>query len=345
MSAALPDAFTAGAFTAEVAAWFDRSTWNDPPWTVDDLVAIKGRTTIAVVLPALNEAGTVGDVVRAFLSLTSAGRAPHLVDEILVMDSGSTDATAERARAAGARVIAREDVLPDLAVRPGKGEVMWRALAATTADLIVYVDADLVDVDASLVVALLGPLLTQDRIGFVKAFYERPLRLGGVDAAGGPRSGGGRVTELLARPAIAVLAPELAGIVQPLGGEYAARREVLTEVPFAGGYAVEIGLLVDVVDRFGLDCLAQVDVGVRKHRHRDLLSLGVTATEILLALSRRRRPPETRQGPEGLTLVQFDRDDLGRYRPLAHRIDVADRPAMSGVRIPAAPPGVGPSSA
>jgi glucosyl-3-phosphoglycerate synthase len=314
-----------------VAAWFARATWHEPPWTAEELAARKSGQRVAVVLPALDEAETVAGVVSAFRPLTAAGGADRpLVDEVLVMDSGSTDDTAAVARAAGARVVAREDVLPDLAPRPGKGEVMWRALAATDADLVLYADADLVDVDGSLVVALLGPLLTDPRVGFVKAFYDRPLRIGTPAADDGVRSGGGRVTELLARPAIARFAPELSGVIQPLGGEYAARADVLRAVPFASGYAVEIGLLLDVVDRFGLDALAQVDVGVRKHRHRDLLSLGRTATEILLALAAR-RGAEDRSAPPGVQLVQFERGAQGRWAPETTPVTVADRPPMADV--------------
>ncbi|MGF1663908.1 MAG: glucosyl-3-phosphoglycerate synthase [Kineosporiaceae bacterium] len=327
-----------------VADWFARATWHRPPWTAGELASLKGGRRVAVVLPALDEAETVGGVVSAFLPLTRAGEGSGaLVDEILVMDSGSTDDTAAVARAAGARVVARQDVLPGLAPLPGKGEVMWRALAATDADLVVYADADLVDVDGSLVVALLGPLLTDPGVGFVKAFYDRPLRIGASGADDGVRSGGGRVTELLARPAIARFAPELAGVIQPLGGEYAARTDVLRAVPFASGYAVEIGLLLDVVDRFGLDALAQVDVGVRKHRHRDLLSLGRTATEILLALASRRGegvPP----APD-VRLVQFDREPDGHWTPESAEITVGDRPPMAQVLGMPARAGMGPSAA
>lgn len=339
-----------------VADWYRRATWHTPPWTGAGLAAVKDGRRVAVVLPALNEQETVGGVVSAFLPLTRAqGDAPALVDDILVMDSGSTDATAEVARAAGARVVAREDTLAHLPPRPGKGEVMWRALAATDADVVVYADADLVDVDASLVVALLGPLLSDPAVGFVKAFYDRPLRLEG--SPDGARTGGGRVTELLARPVIAHLAPELSGVIQPLGGEYAARADVLRAVPFASGYGVEIGLLLDVVDRFGLDSLAQVDVGVRKHRHRDLLSLGRTAAEILLAVTARRGVGGgTPASTAPMDLIQFDRLPGHRWRPEVERIQAVDRPPMAEVlaAIPATataaaveeghpPPGVGPS--
>lgn len=321
-----------------VADWYGRRTWHTPAWTVDELLAAKAGRTVAVVLPALDEEATVGDVVRAFRPLCPAGPGERgLVDEIIVMDSGSTDRTAAVATEAGARVVPRESVVASVPVRAGKGEVMWRALAATSADIVVYADADLVDVDASLVIGLLGPLLTVPGVGFVKAFYDRPLRIGGApDPDGGSRAGGGRVTELVARPLLALHAPELGGVIQPLGGEYAARRELLLDLPFAEGYGVEIGLLLDVLDTVGLDAIAQVDVGVRKHRHRDLLSLGVTATEILLAVHTRRGRPAGPGGPAGdrgaaVDLVQFERRPGSSWEHAVGGVRSRDRPPMRQV--------------
>ena len=197
-----------------------------------DILTAKGDRTVSVVLPALDEEGTVGDVVASVRPLLGG-----VVDELVVVDSGSADRTAAAARAAGARVVLRADVLPELAPLPGKGEVLWRSLAATSGDVVVFLDSDLVDPDPAFVPSLLGPLLTEAGVHLVKGFYRRPLRL--------ESTGGGRVTELLARPVIAALRPELSGVVQPLGGEYAATREFLESVPFAAGYGVEIGLLID----------------------------------------------------------------------------------------------------
>src|SRR5207302_11103890 len=164
-----------------------------------------------------------------------------VVDEVVVMDSGSTDATIEVAAAAGARVVEREDVVSHLAPRPGKGEVLWRSLAATSGDVICFVDSDLRDFSPTFVTGLLGPLLTDPAVAFVKATYDRALRTGEVEL----RTGGGRVTELVARPLLAMHWPALTGFVQPLGGEYAARRSLLEQLPFPCGYVVEFGLLVD----------------------------------------------------------------------------------------------------
>jgi glucosyl-3-phosphoglycerate synthase len=219
-----------------IEQWFARRTWQDPAWGVTELVAAKSGRRVSVVLPALDEEATVGAVVAAVVPLTR-GPAP-LVDELVVVDSGSSDRTAQVAAAAGARVVHRTDVLPDLEPVPGKGEVLWRSLAATTGDLVCFLDSDLVDPDPGFVPALLGPLLTEPGVALVKGFYRRPLRLETVEAD----TGGGRVTELLVRPLLAAMRPELAGIVQPLGGEYAGTRELLESVPFAPGYGAEIGL-------------------------------------------------------------------------------------------------------
>lgn len=321
-----------------LADWFRRATFHEPDWTPQDLADRLAGRRAAVVLPALNEQRTVGAVVEAFMPLTQGH--PALVEEIIVMDSGSTDATADVARAAGARVVSREAVLPHVPIRPGKGEVLWRALAATTADLVVYCDADLVGVQPSLVTGLLGPLVTNPAIGFVKAFYDRPMHTSGGpgDTMDRPGTGGGRITELLARPAIAKFAPELAGIIQPLGGEYAGRRDVLTRLPFSSGYAVEIGLLCDIVDKFGIDSIAQVDVGVRNHRHRDLQSLGQASSEVLLSLlARRGNAGVARSGTEealagggarSTGLIQFERGEHGRWQPVVADVEVLERPPM-----------------
>ncbi|MBT0770414.1 glucosyl-3-phosphoglycerate synthase [Kineosporia sp. J2-2] len=276
----------------DVRDWFTRRTWQPVPWTAGELTGLKAGRTVSVVLPALNEEETVAGVVAA---VRAAG---PLVDEIVVMDGGCTDRTAERAVRAGARVVALDQVLPGLEPLPGKGEVLWRSLAATTGDLIAFVDADLVEVGPEVVVGLLGPLLTEPGVQLVKGFYRRPLRLGNTEQ----RSGGGRVTELVARPLLARFEPRLSGVVQPLGGEYAARRELLTRLPFAGGYGVEIALLMDTLRLAGLDAVGQVDLGVRKHRNRDLADLGVMASEILAVVLDR---AGVDAGPLPVDLVQF----------------------------------------
>lgn len=296
-----------------VEAWFATHTWQQPSWTVEELVALKRGRTVSVVLPALNEEETVGDVVGVVRPLLGT-----LVDELVVMDSGSTDRTALVAAEAGARVVRREDVVPWLEPLPGKGEVLWRSLAATSGDLIVFLDSDLVDPETAFVTTLLGPLLEDPGVHLVKGFYRRPLRL--------ESSGGGRVTELVARPLLNTLRPELSGVVQPLGGEYAATRSFLESVPFAAGYGVEIGLLLDVHRIYGLSALAQVNLGVRKHRNRSLLQLGVMSSQIMgTALARCGVPFES--GPQKQTLTQFVQVD-GEWLPDSTDVLVADRPPM-----------------
>jgi glucosyl-3-phosphoglycerate synthase len=300
----------------ELEDWFERRTWQSPSWTVDGLRAAKCGRRISLVMPALNEAATVGAMVTAVLPLT-LGPDP-LVDELVVLDSGSTDRTRELAAAAGARVIRREDALPDVPARPGKGEVLWRSLAATSGDLIVFLDSDLVDFDPGFVPALLGPLLTEPGVALVKGFYRRPLRLETAELD----TGGGRVSELLVRPVLAALYPALSAVVQPLGGEYAATRELLESVPFAPGYGVEIGLLLDTHARLGLDALAQVNLGVRKHRNRSLLQLGVMARQILAAVLTRLGPVDS-----GSPITQF-RQLGGEWLPTSQDVEIRERPPM-----------------
>ncbi|KAA2264040.1 glucosyl-3-phosphoglycerate synthase [Solihabitans fulvus] len=300
----------------ETERWFADHTWHGPQWTVEELVRAKGSRTVSVVLPALNEERTVAAVVAVVRPLLGT-----LVDELVVVDSGSTDRTAAEAAGAGARVVRRTDVLTDLEPVPGKGEVLWRSLAATTGDLLVFLDSDLVDPDPGFVPALLGPLLCGRGTHLVKGFYRRPLRLESAEVG----TGGGRVTELVARPLLAALRPELAGIVQPLGGEYAGTREFLESVPFAAGYGVEIGLLLDAHSRHGLAGLAQVNLGVRKHRNRSLLQLGVMASQILGAALARCGVPR-----QSDSLTQFSQV-AGEWLPDTVEVAVADRPPMREV--------------
>ena len=304
--------------------WFAARTFQEPAWTPSCLTAAKAGRRVSVVLPALNEEATVGAIVAAIVPLTR-GDTP-LVDELVVVDSGSTDRTIEVATAAGARVVRRTDVVSHIPPLPGKGEVMWRSLAATTGDVIVFIDSDLVDFDPAFVPSLLGPLLTLPGVGLVKGFYRRPLRLETTDEES-LEHGGGRVTELLARPLLAALRPELAGVVQPLGGEYAATRELLESVPFACGYGVEIGLLLDTHAERGLDAIAQVNLGVRKHRNRSLLQLGVMARQILAATLHHCGVPDA-----GADLTQFVQVG-GEWLPSATPVVVGERPPMREVRV------------
>lgn len=242
-------------------------------FALDDLLTRKRHqgVTASLVIPARDEEATVASVVGAFLPLHEAG----LLDEVLVVDSRSTDGTTSAARAAGAEVVA--------AIEPGKGEAMWQGLQAATGDLVAYCDADLLDVGAHYALGLLGPLLTQPEVQLVKGFYRRPI----VDSRGGVEEYGGRVTELAARPLLNLHRPDLAQLVQPLAGEWAGRRSLLGSLSFPVGFGVEIAVLLDTHERFGLDGIAQVDLGVRTHRHQSQQALGVMAAEVLGAASRR----------------------------------------------------------
>lgn len=255
----------------------DIRTWDHREFSPERLLEAKAEHHVSVCLPARDEAATIGPIVSSIHS--ELVERWHLVDEVLVIDDGSADGTAVAAADAGARVVTAAEVLPNLGAGTGKGEALWKSLHASKGDLLVFCDADVRDFSDHFVVGLLGPLLLDPRAGFVKGYYRRP-----VDSADGR---GGRVTELVARPLVALLFPELASIVQPLAGEFAARREVLEQVPFVGGYGVDLGLLIDVASRFGLHSLAQVDLGSRVHRNRPLDQLAPQALAVLHAALRR----------------------------------------------------------
>jgi glucosyl-3-phosphoglycerate synthase len=288
-----------------------------PAEAVAEAVLLRGCPA-DVVIPARDEAATIGEIVAAIRRLPAG-----LVRELVVVDSGSLDGTASVAAAAGARVVALSDVLPAHAPRPGKGEAMWRGLAATSAPLVVFVDGDLVDFDARLVAALVGPLLADPALAMVKGCYERvpsdPAR---------PQSGGGRVTELMARPLIGAFWPALAGVLQPLGGEYSARRGLLERLPFRCGYGVELGLLVDTLRLAGAEAIGQVDLGVRVHRNSDLAALGRMAAEVLhTALDRLVAEGRIDDLERSAVLSQPVRIGEGSVHDLIG-VDVAERPPL-----------------
>jgi glucosyl-3-phosphoglycerate synthase len=288
-----------------VGDWFDRNTHHWDDWSLADLVEAKGGQAVSLVVPARNEAATVGDVVtrvREALVDTVA-----LLDEIVVIDSDSTDATYDVATDAGAVVHRAAEVRPDLGTVPGKGEAMWKSLFVTKGEVIVFMDADLLDWDTHFVPGLLGPLLTRAEVLLVKGFYERPFVTAGTEVRAQRASKGdtavpfegGRVTELVARPLIRLLFPELAGLHQPLAGEWAVRRSLFETLSVPTGYAVELAALVDTVREHGLDALAQVDLGTRAHRHQSLRDLSGMATQILAAaLARAGVPTHGEAEPE-----------------------------------------------
>ncbi|MEV6336026.1 glucosyl-3-phosphoglycerate synthase [Nocardia vinacea] len=296
-------------------------TWFQRTWSLPELVDRKGERIVSVVIPALNEQDTITDVIASIRELVGT-----LVDELIVIDSGSTDDTMVRARAAGATAVyTREQALEGLSPRPGKGEVLWRSLAVANGDVIVFHDSDLVAPDPRFVPALVAPLLFDEQLKLVKGFYRRPLAtdpFGDADA-------GGRVTQLVARPLLAALAPELAEVLQPLGGEYAATRDLLTSIPFAPGYGVEIGILIDTWQRHGAPAIGQVDLGTRIHRNRPTHELAAMSRQIVATMLDRFGIRDSGRG-----LIQY-RPDGATWRRTTSTVSLADRPAMSA--LPPAP--------
>lgn len=265
---------------ALVADWLARRTYAAADFPLERLLAAKGASTVSVVLPAREVAQTIGPIVAALVPLRDAG----LLDELLVIDAGSADGTTDVARAAGAAVVQEAEVLAEHGPARGKGDALWRAVHATTGDVVAFVDADSADFDARAAVqGLIGPLLTDADVAFVKGAYRRPLTVGAEVVP----EGGGRVTELLARPLLNLYVPTLAGIVQPLAGEVAARRTLLEALPFPVGYGVEIANLLDALEHAGLDALAQVDLGERRNAHQPLHALSAMAYAVLVAAERR----------------------------------------------------------
>ena len=265
--------------------------------------------TVSVCLPARNEEPTVGAIVTAVRR--HLVEEVDLVDEIIVVDDHSTDRTAEVAQAAGAQVVDAASVLIDHGEGHGKGEALWKSLHASQGDLVVWIDADIVDFDPRFVVGLVAPLVLDPEVDFVKGHYYRPESDG---------RGGGRVTELLARPLLAQFFPELAEIAQPLGGEYAGRRSLLERLPFVVGYGVDVALLVDAARAVGVERIAQSDLGTRHHRNRTLAELGPQAFAVSQAILDR-----AGVRPEGPAILR--RPGRG---PLS--LDLHERPPLISLR-------------
>ncbi|MFD6951742.1 glucosyl-3-phosphoglycerate synthase [Nocardiopsis sp. TSRI0078] len=330
--------------------WFERRTYRSSEWTVEQLVELKRRrgSTVSLVIPARDEAATVGGIVARVR--TALQEEAPLLDEIVVMDSDSTDDTGARARAAGAAVHRVGDVRPELGHHRGKGEAMWKSLFVTSGDIIAFMDADLVEWDTHFVSGLLGPLLTEPGVSLVKGFYDRVLDRSGTageprgagrgPGTGGPDGpgdtdgsgeaashGGGRVTELVARPTIALRWPQLSGVVQPLSGEWAIRRGLFERLSVPTGYGVELAVLVDTALRYGVDAVAQVDLGRRAHRHQSLRGLGAMATELLAVADRR---AGIDHGADSVRIRQFGAGER-RGRPLDSTVSIVERPPAAEV--------------
>lgn len=305
----------------EVHGWLLRRTSSASDWNIRDLTALKGDTTVSVVLPARDERETVGEIVGVIRRDLD-----DLVDEVVVIDSRSRDDTAKVAARAGATVYAQDEILPQLKPLDGKGEALWKSLAVTTGDVVAFVDADIRKFRSCLVFGLLGPMLTDPAVAYVKGCYDRPLD--------GAPNAGGRVTELVARPLLNLHWPQLAGFVQPLAGEYAGRRAALERVPFVTGYGVELGLLVDLLELAGLDALAQVDLGSREHAPQCIEALGCMACHIMLAAwARLKRQGKIEAFHEPTPcLDQFCRCEYG-HDVRTKDVSIGERPPMMTITV------------
>lgn len=272
-------------------------------------ISRKLRGSVSVVIPTRNTAGTIAATVGELMLLAEDG----LVGQVLVIDADSPDGTAALARDAGAEVHSENELVDGYGPCRGKGDAMWRALAAVKGEIVVYVDGDIADFGRHYVTGVVGPLVNPDK-HFVKGRYRRPFRYGESEEP----AGGGRVTELAARPLLARLAPELLSFDQPLAGEVAARRDLLEGIPFACGYGVEITMLLDVWDRVGIGGMAQVELGTKRNAHQSLAALSEMSSEVISSLA--------------ATLERLDRSDTGRIDPFGGTgPDLALRPPFSQV--------------
>ncbi len=320
------------------ARWFrSRSTtWQD--WPLDGLLAAKLRqgSSISLVIPARDEADTLPAIVTT-LRQALMKDAP-LLDEIVVIDSDSSDATADVAEQAGATVYRAREIADEFGTRKGKGEALWKSLFVVTGDVLVFVDGDLTRWGPHFVTGLLGPILADPEVLLVRAAYAR-LR---THADGTVTAGGGRLTELVARPLINLHWPELGGVAQPLAGEWAARRSLMESLPIPVGYGIELSTLIDTASRHGLDAIAQVQLGERAHRHRSDADMALAAAELLaVAESRRAGVDITAIGPVDLPLFVDSGD--GWAQPRARPVTLDERPPFTSLTDPANPGETGPA--
>ncbi|MCU1659212.1 MAG: hypothetical protein JWO57_3868 [Pseudonocardiales bacterium] len=305
------------------AAWFEKATSRWWDWDVSALADRKGEQRVSVVIPAHDEAATIGEIVTRIR--TELLERTRLVDEIVVIDSDSSDRTAMIAAASGATVHAARDIRPDLDRLPGKGEALWKSTFVTSGDLLAFIDGDLTEWGPHFVTGLLGPLLTRPDVNLVKGYYDRTLD----DGSGVHAPQGGRVTEIVARPLLNLLWPDLACVVQPLAGEWAVRRSTFEALHVPVGYGVEIGALLDVYLDHGLDAIAQVDLGERAHTHQSVHDLGVMAAEILAVAARRAGAAERLHSSQ---LWQFRRDCSPAWR--SREVPMHERPPATSVKRP-----------
>jgi glucosyl-3-phosphoglycerate synthase len=298
-------------------AWYRRNTFSHSAFPPERLAAER-QSTVSVCLPARDEASTIGPILEALLPLCELG----VIDQIVVVDN-SADDTGAIAQQLGAEVHDQAQLMPELGPVLGKGDAMWRALPVLQGEVICFLDADSRHFGPHFPCGLLGPLLCQPEISFVKGLYRRPLRVGQTVLP----DGGGRVTELTARPLLNLFYPDLAGVAQPLAGEVAARRSLLAELPFVTGYGVDIALLLDAYALVGLDGLAQVDLEVRQNAHQPLRDLAPMAHEVLRAVAARLEREGRLQGPLPATFTVAGADGLKTACD-----DAIERPPLATLR-------------
>ena len=315
---------------ARVDRWFAEQNYHHGEFAdLGHLVALKEKQglTVSAILPTLNESATIGPIVRA--ARRELIEKYPLLDELLVIDSDSDDDTRQIAESEGARVVIHSQVLPRYGSYRGKGEALWKSLYETRGDLVVWSDTDITDWHPRFLYGTLGPLLVESKIGYVKGYYQRPI----VEEGQLKEGGGGRVTELVARPLINLFFPELSGYIQPLAGEYAGRREHLEQIPFFTGYAVEIGHLIDLAERFGLAGFGQVDLELRIHRNQELEGLSRMSFVILQAVMKRlEERHRARLFPELGSTMKLPRSSPNQLS--LEVIELADQERPPMVRIP-----------
>jgi len=311
-------------------SWLQKNTFHYSEFTdISRLVEEKKKKNISIslCLPTLNEEKTIA---KEIVIMKSELMTRHpLLDEIVVIDSGSKDNTLEIAKSFGADVYEANSILPNLEKFKGKGENLWKALYVTKGDIIVYIDADIKNIHHRFVYGLIAPLLLFDDIKYTKAFYDRPIAIGKSKIR---PTGGGRVTELVIRPLFSLFFPELTQILQPLSGEYAGFREIFEKIPFPIGYGVETSMILDICEKWGLDVIAQVDLERRIHRNQDTKALGKMAFVILKTFFKR---------VEKLKLIDLKKDIYsemiqynlvkGKIKPDKLEIEGSERPPMETI--------------
>lgn len=310
----------------EKCDWYATNTFHHQQFSdLRELLKLKeeARKTVSVCLPSMNEAPTIGRILEVIRKELMDG--VHLVDQLCVVDGGSVDGTRDVALDMGAEVYLQGEILPGEFQPLGKGDALWRSLYCMKGDIIIWIDSDIRNFHPRFVYGLLGPLLTQPGIRFVKAYYQRPIK----DEHRLLSTGGGRVTELVARPLLSLFYPELGALIQPLSGEYAGDRNLLESIPFFSGYGVEIGMLVDIYSRFGMEVMGQVDLVKRHHRNQPIPALGRMAFQVMQAVLIRLREQGRMRLMEEYhkEMTQVDYKD-GEYLMEKKALGVEERPPM-----------------